>query len=284
MLRAPSAKSTEATNLSDILEAKYGRLRSILGNLESVLIAFSGGVDSTLLLKTALDTLGKEHVLAVTADSETYPSRELEEAKSIAAALGARHRIVETSELSVPGYARNDRNRCYFCRHNLFDYLRPIQREENIAHIVYGLITDDAGDFRPGIRAAIERGVRGPLQEAGLSKEDVRTLSKQLNLHTWDKPSLACLSSRVAFGEQITEEKLKMIDSAEEFIRSLGVSQARVRTHGRVARIEVEPKDIAKIVDARETVVGKLKELGYKHVALDLSGYRSGSMNEDLTQ
>ena len=264
------------------LEAKYRELKEILSRLESVVVAFSGGVDSTLLLRVAVDVLGPERVLAVTADSETYPSRELADAKALAASMGAAHRVVETSELSIPGYAANDRNRCYFCRHNLFEYLLPVQKEGGYHNVVYGLIADDMGDFRPGIRAAIEKGVRGPLQEASLSKEEVRTLSKQLGLSTWNKPALACLSSRVAFGERITREKLSMIDSAEEYLKSFGISQVRVRTHGDIARIEVDPEDIARIVAERSKISQKLRSLGYKYVTLDLGGYKSGSMNEGL--
>lgn len=264
------------------LDSKYRNLNQILGELDSVLVAYSGGVDSTFLLRAAIDTLGRERVLAVTADSETYPSRELEEATRIAEALGARHMVCKTSELEIPGYAENNRNRCYFCRHNLFEYLSPIQSSEGLDHIIYGLIADDMGDFRPGIRAAIEKGVRGPLQEAGIGKDEVRTLSRALDLPTWNKPALACLSSRVAFGERITREKLSMIDKSEEFIRGLGIRQVRVRTHGDIARIEVEPADAAKILESREEVFERLRALGYKYVTLDLAGYESGSMNRGL--
>ncbi len=264
------------------LDSKYQHLNRILEELDSVLVAYSGGVDSTFLLRAAIDTLGRERVLAVTADSETYPSRELEEASKIADELGARHMVCKTSELEIPGYAENNRNRCYFCRHNLFDYLSPIQRSEQLNHIIYGLIADDMGDFRPGIRAAIEKGVRGPLQEAGLGKEEVRTLSKALDLPTWNKPALACLSSRVAFGERITREKLSMIDESEEFIRGLGIRQVRVRTHGDIARIEVEPADAVTILEARNAVFERLRSLGYKYVTLDLAGYQTGSMNRGL--
>jgi len=267
---------------SDTLDAKYEKLASILEDLESVLVAFSGGVDSTLLLRAAVDALGNENVLAVTADSETYPSRELAEARSIAEELGVRHMVCETSELEIPGYAENNRNRCYFCRHNLFEYLFPIQRAEGMRNVIYGLITDDLGDFRPGIRAAIEKGVRGPLQEAELGKEEVRELSRRLGLPNWNKPALACLSSRVAFGERITREKLRMIDGAEEYIRGLGVKQVRVRTHGEIARIEVDPEDLGRILESRALISERLRRLGYKYVTLDLAGYETGSMNRGI--
>ncbi|HUX50334.1 MAG TPA: ATP-dependent sacrificial sulfur transferase LarE [Spirochaetia bacterium] len=277
------SQSSVQDNSQLTLPEKYELLKGSLRALKRVLVAFSGGVDSALLLRVAVDELGSQNVLAVTADSETYPARELEDAKRLAADMGVPHRLVSTSELAVPGYAANDRNRCYFCRHNLFEYLIPIQQQGGYDHIVYGLITDDLGDFRPGIRAAIEKGVKGPLQEAFMSKDDVRELSRMLALPTWDKPALACLSSRIAFGEVITREKLLMVDNAEEFIRGLGVTQVRVRTHGDVARIEVEPDDIALVVGQRESISRKLRELGYKYVTLDLAGYRSGSMNPGLS-
>jgi len=280
MLRATVKLPSDAQALS--LEEKYERLKVILAGLKSVVVAYSGGADSTLLLKVALDVLGPTKVLAVTADSETYPTRERREAREIAELLGAPHRIVETSELSVPGYAANNRDRCYFCRHNLFEYLLPIAAELGYDHVTYGLIADDLGDFRPGVRAAIERGVRGPLQEALFTKKEVRELSRRLDLPTWNKPALACLSSRVAYGERITKEKLEMIDRAEELIRELGFGQVRVRIHGDVARIEVTSEEIPRLVESRQKIVQALRSYGCRFVTVDLAGYESGSMNRSL--
>jgi len=280
MLRTTAKQPIDAEALS--LEEKHERLKGILAGLGSVVVAYSGGVDSTLLLKVALDVLGPTRVLAVTADSETYPTRERREARETAELLGAPHRIVETSELAVPGYAENNRDRCYFCRHNLFEYLLPIAGELGYDHVVYGLIADDLGDFRPGVRAAIERGVRGPLQEALLAKGEVRELSRRLGLPTWNKPALACLSSRVAYGERITKEKLEMIDRAEELIRGLGFDQVRVRIHGDVARIEVPAEEIPRLIESRQKVVQALRSYGCRFVTVDLAGYESGSMNRSL--
>src|SRR5690606_16461267 len=186
-----------------MIDEKYQKLVSILREMESVVVAFSGGVDSTFLLKVAVDTLGKENVLAVTADSETYPSTELKEAQVLAKHIGANHRVIETSELAIPGYTENDRNRCYFCKSSLFDHLLPVMEREGLHNVVYGVIADDMNEFRPGMKAAKEKGIRGPLQEANLFKDEIRELSRELDLPTWNKPSFACLSSRIAYGEKI---------------------------------------------------------------------------------
>ncbi|WP_066192017.1 ATP-dependent sacrificial sulfur transferase LarE [Gracilibacillus timonensis] len=266
-----------------MLEQKYQSLVAILQDMKKVVVAFSGGVDSTFLLKMAVDTLGKEQVLAVTADSETYPTSERIEAQSLAERIGANHQVIETSELAIPGYTENDKNRCYFCKNSLFDHLVPIMKERGFANIVYGVIADDMSEYRPGMRAAKEQGVRGPLQEADLYKEEIRELSKQMDLPTWDKPSFACLSSRIAYGETITKEKLTKVEKSEAFLKTVGVRQVRVRTHENIARIEVEPQDMDKIVKNYTRITEKLQEYGYQFVTMDLAGYKSGSMNKELS-
>jgi len=265
-----------------MLKRKYEALQQILREMGSVVVAFSGGVDSTFLLKAAVDTLGAQHVLAVTADSETYPSSELEEAKRLAELIGARHQVIETSELNIPGYAENTKNRCYFCKSSLFDHLIPLLEQHGYANIVYGVIADDMNEHRPGMQAAKERGIRGPLLEAELYKQEIRELSQQVNLPTWDKPSFACLSSRIAYGEYITNEKLGKIEKAEAYLKSLRIRQVRVRTHDNIARIEVEPQDLQIVVDHHDDIVKALQSYGYQYVTLDLLGYQSGSMNKML--
>lgn len=261
---------------------KYKKLQSILREMDTVVVAFSGGVDSTFLLKAAVDTLGVNNVLAVTADSETYPSTELLEARELAERMGVAHQVIETSELAIPGYTENDRNRCYFCKSSLFDHIFPILEKHGFNNVVYGVIADDMNEFRPGMKAAKERGVRGPLLEANLFKEEIRELSKEFDLPTWDKPSFACLSSRIAYGEKITIEKLTKVERAESYLKSLFIRQVRVRTHGEIARIEVEPLDMHTIMNHHEEIVQRLQQIGYKYVTLDLVGYKSGSMNSSL--
>lgn len=266
----------------EVPQLKMDKLNGILRAMDRVVVAFSGGVDSTFLLKAALDELGPDRVLAVTADSETYPSSELEEARTLALLLGSPHQVIETSELAIPGYSENTSNRCYFCKQSLFDHLLPIMTERGYHNVVYGLIADDLNEHRPGMQAAKERGVRGPLAEAGLFKEEIRTLSRERGLPTWDKPSFACLSSRIAYGERITQAKLTKIDKSEAYIKMLGIRQVRVRTHGDIARIEVLPEQMPLLVKHFAEVGAALKSYGYEYVTMDVFGYRSGSMNEVL--
>jgi pyridinium-3,5-biscarboxylic acid mononucleotide sulfurtransferase len=265
-----------------ILQEKYKHLTRIFQEMGNVVVAFSGGVDSTFLLKAAVDVLGQERVLAVTADSETYPSSELDEAKRLASFIGVTHKVIETSELNIPGYAENDRNRCYFCKKGLFEEIYPIMKEHGFQNLVYGLIADDMNEHRPGVKAAVEFGVRGPLQEANLYKEEIRRLSKERGLPTWSKPSFACLSSRIAYGERITQAKLTKVEKSEAYLKLFDIRQIRVRTHGEIARIEVVPEDMRIILENHDDISKKLQTFGYKYITLDLSGYKSGSMNAML--
>jgi len=263
------------------IDQKWDHLRSLLCEMRTVLLAYSGGVDSSVLLRAAAEALG-QHLIAVTAVSETYPAEELQLAKRFTSSLGVRHRILQTEELSREEFARNAEDRCYHCKQELFGKLRKIADAEGIPWILDGSNTDDQRDFRPGRRAAGEFSVRSPLAETGLSKQEIRDLARRLNLPMWDKPSLACLSSRIPYGTRITPALVKNIHAAEEVVRSLGIRQVRVRHHGETARIEVDREDLIRLVseDAKRMIVDSFKALGYAYVCLDLEGYRTGSMNE----
>jgi pyridinium-3,5-biscarboxylic acid mononucleotide sulfurtransferase len=270
--------------MSSELKNKTQKLKEIFRTMGRVLVAYSGGVDSTLLLKVAQNTLGERNVLAVTALSPLYPERELAGAKKVIQTIGGRHLLIESNELEIEGFSKNPPNRCYYCKRKLFEELLNLAREESIPFIVEGSTLDDEKDHRPGKRAIQELGVRSPLKEALFTKADVRELSNALGLPTWDKPSFACLASRFPYEEEITIEGLRMVNQAEDFLFGLGFKQVRVRHYQNLARIEIFPEEMDRLMEGslREKVVSHLKAIGYKYVTLDLQGFRSGSMNEVL--
>ncbi|MGH7908418.1 MAG: ATP-dependent sacrificial sulfur transferase LarE [Thermodesulfobacteriota bacterium] len=267
------------------MEGKLQRLKKIISDLESVIVAFSGGVDSTFLLQVAYDVLGGNSI-ALTAVSPSYPAFELQEARELAKNIGVRHIMENSHELDIPEYAENSLRRCFFCKTELFDICFAKANELGIKNVIYGATLSDLGDFRPGMDAAKEMGVRAPLLEAGLTKEEIRDLSRRIGLSTWDKPQMACLSSRIPYGVKVTEDKLRAIALSELILRQLGLRQFRVRYHEKIARIEIDESEFEKLLsrNLREIISKRLKELGFTYVTIDIEGYRSGSMNQLLVK
>lgn len=265
------------------INEKFEKLKNYLSSLESVVVAFSSGVDSTFLLKTAHDVLG-DKVIAVTAESCSFPKRELNEAKLFCQKEGIKHIVVESEELEIDGFCKNPVNRCYLCKKELFEKITEIAKENNINNIVEGSNIDDNGDYRPGLQAVSELNIKSPLRYAELNKNEIRELSKKLELNTWDKQSFACLSSRFVYGEEITKEKLSMVDKAEQLLLDLGFHQLRVRIHGTIARIEVLPDEFPKLIEEKNRlkIVTEFEKYGFTYISMDLKGYRTGSMNETL--
>jgi pyridinium-3,5-biscarboxylic acid mononucleotide sulfurtransferase len=273
----------EPTMDRDSARAKKEKLIGILKEMPSLLVAFSGGADSSFLLAVANETL-KDRVKAATADSITFPLRERKEAIEFAGRLGVEHIMFKSDESAIPEFTANGPDRCYFCKRALSIKLKKIAEEKGIRHVAFAANVDDLGDYRPGTRAAEEMGIISPLTDAGLNKEEIRFLSKEMGLSTWDKPSMACLASRIPYGSAITADKLKTVEGAEDFLLNMGFKQIRVRHHGPVARIEAARTDLPRFLeeDMRSKVVERFKELGFKHISLDLEGFVSGSMNRSL--
>jgi len=269
----------------DVLYKKLDELKSYLRSLESAAIAFSGGVDSTFLLKIAHDEL-KDKAIAVTARSSSFPERELNEAVQFAKAEGITHIVFDSEELDIEGFCKNPVDRCYLCKKELFGKIKEIAQQHDCKFMAEGSNTDDNNDYRPGLAAVQEFDVKSPLRIAGLSKNEIRLLSKEMGLATWDKQSFACLSSRFVYGETISKEKLKAVDLSEQLLLDMGFRQVRVRVHGNSARIEILPEEFSKLLNpsVRESIYTNLKSFGFAYVSLDLLGYRTGSMNEGLNQ
>ncbi len=272
MLSIPSADLGLASGRLDVL-------RDIVGGLGSVVMGLSGGVDSSLLARVCRDELGRDRSLAVIARSPSLPAGELEAALDVAGVIGIEAAVIDTDEVTDTRYAANPRNRCYFCRDELFDRLSAVAADREFATVAYGEIADDAGDHRPGRAAAIQHGVRAPLREAGLDKTAVRDIARALDLPVWNKPAMACLASRIPYGEHVSEDKLRQVDQAERVLTDLGFQQVRVRHHGDVARIEVAPDDVAGVIERGGEVTEGLRAAGFRHVTVDLDGYRQGNLN-----
>lgn len=266
-------------------QEKFQLLKDIIREKGSAAIAFSGGVDSTFLVRAAHEVLGNK-MIAVTATSSTYPERELNEAIKYAEDMGVKHVIISSEELEIEGFASNPKNRCYYCKKELFTKILKVAKENGMEYVFDGSNLDDTGDYRPGMQAARELDIISPLKEANLTKEDIRELSKELGLPTWNKPSFACLSSRFPYGHQITEPKLKMVEEAEQFLLDMGLKQVRVRYHDEIARIEVSPEERAFFFNLKtmDQIGEKFKKIGFTYITLDMLGYRTGSMNEVLSK
>lgn len=263
------------------IDKKFNNLKNIIASMESMVIAYSGGVDSTFLLKVASQVL-EDRLLAVTAMSASFPHREVEFAKKMAKELEVEHLVIQTNEMEDDNFVRNGEDRCYWCKKELFLKLRQIARKKNLAYVADGANSDDAEDYRPGLKAASDLGVRSPLKEANLNKGEIRELSYSLGLPTWCKPSFACLASRFPYGTKITEDILKIVDKAEKILLREGFSQVRVRHHGDIARIEVPATELSRLIEKKELILTELKKLNYLYITIDLEGYRSGSMNQTL--
>lgn len=270
-------------SISENLKNKYEALKTYLMELGSIAVGYSSGVDSTFLIKVAHEVLG-DKAMAITVASSLFPKREMNEAIKFCQDNGIKHRIIEVDELGIPGFSENPTNRCYICKKDLFTRITEVANSEGISYVAEGSNMDDNGDYRPGLQAVAELGIKSPLRYVELYKDEIRTLSKAMDLPTWEKPSFACLASRFVYGEEVTKDKLCMVEQAEDLLLEHGFKQFRVRIHGLVARIEVLPEDLPRFLDAsfRSEVVDNLKAYGFTYVSLDLQGYRTGSMNETI--
>ena len=275
--------------MTEELNKKYEMLKEYFKQLGSAAIAFSSGVDSTFMLKVAHDVLG-DNAVAVTARSHSFPAREKNEAADFCKKEGIEHIFIDSEELNIPGFKQNPKNRCYLCKHELFEEIIEVAKQHGLTYVCEGSNLDDNGDYRPGLQAIAELGVKSPLRECNLWKSEIRAISKELGLSTWKKQSFACLASRFVYGETISIEKLDMVDKAEQLLIDIGFEQVRVRIHsfgngetsGTIARIEVNPDEITKLVQNREAIVSEFKKIGFNYVSMDLQGYRTGSMNETI--